>query len=310
MARLARLLGVEAKDAPGLVTRFPEWNVEFFDDPANPGDVQLLAVGVGEPDVAPFGAAMLEASLRWIASDDAAWVDSMRAAMPDRLAGVQHPDLAPDVDVLAESIRRLFTCAGDLGMAQRIDVHGETRVCVDLFGLSLLLGRLRPAIRLALALRRVDQPASFFRAIEREVEAIDPGLVAEMRAYFGEPGRADVTLARVFMFAGMQWFHGGISRAPSVPGEPLHLSPGTRNPLQLMWLVGAVSVGAVVCPFPVPGVYQCAYHRCQKVFLSNKLEVSGKLRFCCPEHGKRFYAARRMKEKAARTRGASQPSED
>mgnify|MGYP001161968613 CR=1 FL=1 len=308
--RLVRLLQFQPREPDILVTRFPSWKFGFFKDPVAPGEYNLLAVGLGVPERVPFRDSMLEAALHWLASDDAAWVDALQAAMPHPLRGVEHPELAPDEEVVAQSLQQLFTVVGDLGMSHQADLAEGTVTAVDLLALSHRLGQLRPTLLLAVALHSIEQPASFYAAIERQIEATDPGLVAQMQSYFGEPERASSALVRVFMLAGMQWFYEGALQAPASPGGPAHADARPRNPLQLMWLVAASSVGAIVPPYPLPGVYQCAYHRCQRVFLSKKTKVSGKLRFCCPEHGKRFYAARRMKEKSARARNASQTPEE
>jgi len=216
----------------------------------------------------------------------------------------------PDMQQATATLVRLFNLAGDLGMGVPVRLAGQNRHAVDVYGWAYRLWSLRAALMMALARLGFEISGIVPPSLGFALEARDPGPVSEAEDLYDRARDMHAVLGRFFILSGMEWLISGRLVAPHQLGEPFGVAPGSVSPLHEVFFVIALSVGALDPPYPLPGVYRCAYHRCQRVFLSKKIRVSGKLRFCCPEHGKRFYAARRMKEKAARARNASPTPEE
>lgn len=308
--RLRTLLRIESQDDAAFVTRFPSWKIGFLPDPVQPASVRLRAVGEGEPERVRFDERMLEAALAWLAADENAWLAAARRNIQARSSTrlVSDPS-GPDPEEIASALRKLFASAGDLGLLPAAGEHGPSAY-IELDTLILHLEGFRRGLLFALALHSVAAPDEFWEWLEREIGVLDHRAFAALSAHFGNPADARAVLARVWFVMMVNSLGLGKVVGMDGPGEPVRIDPGPRTPEQEIWFTIALSIGAIVPPYPLPGVYQCAYHRCRRIFTSNKTGVSGKLRFCCPEHGKRFYAARRMKEKAARARNASQTPEE
>lgn len=302
------MLGYDVQAPSARTTRFDAWEVRSA---AVDGDLipRLWLLGRGSPRVSEFDAEDRGAAIDWLGSDDSRWLDGLRLAFPPGL-DVDCPEHVPDMQQATASFVRLFNLAGDLGMGVPVRLAGESRHGVDVYTWAYRLWSLRAALMVALARLDLEILGVVPANLGLTLAPRDLGTVSEGDDLHAAARDLHATLGRFFILSGMEWLLSNRLVAPNQPGEPFGVAAGLVSPLHEVFFVIALSVGALEPPYPLPGVYQCAYHRCQRIFLSKKTRVSGKLRFCCPEHGKRFYAARRMKEKAARARGASQPSED
>ncbi len=296
--RLQKLLGLRPADSRITVTQFDDWQIDAFPDPDHSDQLNVLAVGVGEPRIVEFDDGMLQAALQWLASDRNGWLAEMRRAMGGPNGELTRPELLADEQVILDAVYDLLYAVGDLGLSGPATVNGQAISAVDTVAIPFRLAPLRSVLLLALSLQNVDQPAKLWRSVERELEKLDPAVASQLHQRFGEPGEPHFALARLLIVAGMSEFHvGGILDVGS-PGGPVRAESGPRTPEQLIWFTIALSAGAIIPPKPMPGVFQCAYHLCRKVFVSRRLGVVGKRRFCSVAHGNRFYAARRMKEKS------------
>ncbi len=305
--QIQKLLGLRPAGPRISVTRFESWEIVPVPHAGGGDDqVNVLAIGLGEPRVVEFDDDMLQATLQWLASDENAWLEQMRRAMGGLRGGeMARPDLLPDDQIIVDGLYELLQVAGDLGMSDPVTVNGEAALRVDTLFMASQLATLRTALVLALALQRVDEPSKFWRSIESEMENQEPGVTTQLHQHFGDPQDARSALARLWLVAGMNELQLGTMLEVGNPADPFRIDSGPRSPEQLIWFVVALSAGAIVPPYPMPGVFQCAYHLCRKVFVSRKLGVGGTRRFCSVAHGKRFHAARRMKEKSKAN--ASQP---
>lgn len=307
--RLRTLLRIESQDDAAFVTCFPSWKIAFLPDPVQPDFVGLRAIGQGNPVRLRFDAQMLEAALIWLAADDNAWLaEAGRSIYAPSLPGTFEVS-GQFIESMAAALRKLFDVAGDLDLLPPPGEPGPAGY-IDLPSLVARLAALRRALLFAFRLRDVDSPERFWELLEHEIAVLDESLLAAMTAHFGDSDAARSVLARVWFLTLLNSMGLGKVVGMGGPGEPVRVDPGPRTPEQEVWFTIALSIGALIPPYPLPGVYRCAYHRCRRVFTSAKTGVSGHRRFCCPEHGKRFYAARRMKEKAARARSASQTPEE
>lgn len=309
MGQLGQLVRFRPPDQRAQTLRFPEWSffVRETDEPAAP---RYLVVGRGDPELIQFDAAAREAAIRWLASDGAAWLDVMAQHRLAARGLVPEPASLPDDAYVESSFLELLSAAGDLGLATETLLDNRRVHAIAFLDAAWRLSSVRSIVLLALAFRSVEKPTALFSAVESEMAAGDPSVLSQLREFLGPGHATGVAFPRLFMLAGMDWLLADRLFEPESIFDPLRVVPGPLSPLLDIWLVAAVSVGAIVPPYPLPGVFRCEYHLCGKVFVSNRRGVVGHRRFCCPEHGKRFYAARRMKEKAARTRNASQTPEE
>jgi len=307
-ARLRRMLGYDVQAPSPRTTRFDAWEAR---ETTVDGDSisRLWVLGRGTPRLVEFDAEAREAAINWLGSDDSAWLDGLRLTFPPG-EDVDYPEHMPDMQQATATLVRLFNLAGDLGMGVPVRLAGQNRHAVDVYGWAYRLWSLRAALMMALARLGFEISGIVPPSLGFALEARDPGPVSEAEDLYDRARDMHAVLGRFFILSGMEWLISGRLVAPHQLGEPFGVAPGSVSPLHEVFFVIALSVGALDPPYPLPGVYRCAYHRCQRVFLSKKIRVSGKLRFCCPEHGKRFYAARRMKEKAARARNASPTPEE
>ena len=240
---------------------------------------------------------MLEETLAWLVDDAQEWLSGFsRAVGPAYELDVS---LLPPEEEFFASFERLFSAAGDLGLGRRATGLPGDPLAVDIMGLAYRLSRVQGAVKLALALQRLDTPAKYWADIERQMDDDEPGIVAQLYEFFGDPIAGRSALARLLFISDMRALEFGPALDVSAPGEPVSVA-SPHTPIQLIWSAAALAAGAITTPVPLPGVFQCSYHLCQRLFVSPKLGVGGNRRFCSVEHGKRFYAARRMKEKSKR----------
>jgi hypothetical protein len=291
--RLQFLLDLSLSSPGTTVTRFETWDIDSLPVGDSNG---IYALGVGERQMVPFDDQLLASALQWLASDAAAWLEELPYLLARKRALAQQPERVLAWPVTGSSLVELLTVAGDFGLSRT--VAGVPAVALST--LVAQLSALRISLMLALAFQKQEKPAEFFAQIERGMEALSPGITAELYEHFGSPASGHFPLARMFFLAGSELELLGVGHlfaGDTLGGGPLRVDPGPRTPQQAIWFTIALSAGAIVSPYPVPGVFRCSYHLCQKVFVSRKLGVGGQLRFCSVAHGKRYHAARRMKEK-------------
>jgi len=301
------MLGYGAAGKQPRVTKFPAW-VTLPSAPDDSGRLRSLIVGVGQPELLEFRPADQEAAIEWLASDDAAWLDALRRAAPvDDPEGEFDEDILPMPGVAAASLSRLVSASGDLGMGAEVQTGGRVEFAIDVYEWGFRLYSLRASLKTALGLLDLELSGITAAAAAAAMEDRAPGITAELDAFYSDARRAQEALLRLFVLVGTEWLTAGRLVEPDTLGGAPSFSPGPVTPLQEIFFIIAMSIGALDPPHALPGVYQCGYHLCRKVFTSPKKGVVGTRRFCCPEHGRRFYASRRMKEKSKKARRAAPP---
>ena len=204
--------------------------------------------------------------------------------------------MAPDADVAFPALEDLLLEVGDLGLSYPESVATGTVSAVDILEFVLKFAPLRRALFLVLELHDAD-PGALRDDQAARLERQIPGVMTLVDRLFDDARIKREGLARASFANQLRLQHLGRTRFGPRMGGPNIVEPSTRSPLQFLWFSVAVSADAIIPPYPVPGVYRCAYHLCGDVFLSRKRGVVGRLRFCSIEHGKRFHAAKRMKQK-------------
>lgn len=253
---------------------------------------------------------MAETTVRWLTSDESRWLEDNLRASPALPVSIREPERAPSEATIAESMHRLLHAAGDLGISVPVQFPGgDVARAISVMQFARDMISLRNAVGVSLAFQSLESPAAFFQHIESGLERSLPGAMAQLDELLGQgtvPGYAFVRLA---MVQNMGWLLDGRLLPPSEPGGPMSVAQGEVTPLFQIWLMAAVSVGAIVPPYPIPGLFRCSYHRCGRVFLSRKLGVGGTLRFCSKQHGQRYHAARHMKTKSKKARAEREGKE-
>jgi hypothetical protein len=301
------VLHLRPTNARAPVVRFADWDISAISDPASPDRTNILAVGIGEPQVVPFDDSLLETALRWLAADENAWLDVLPRAM---VAGsIVYPELLPDDDDTVEGLRKLLIDVGDFALSHPETLDGEQLPAVDALWLARQLSSLRKSLLFTLAMRNYEKPTEFYARLEKQIDAIDPEAGDALRQTFGSADDSHSALARMFLLADRTVIDVSPLISADSPGGPLRTNVEPYTPQQVIWFTIALSAGAIVPPSPMSGVFRCGYQLCQKLFVSKRLGVGGTHRFCSVAHGKRFHAARRMKAKAKRKR-PQEKSED
>lgn len=294
--RIHKLLGYSSGFPQPTTTRFTKWELGWFktDDRVRS---RFLAVGLGERRTTTFSSGDRDLFLTWLGSDNASWVDDLRDFFrepPD----ADPPMPSPDLEGSVASFIELLASTGDLGMTAPVSLIQRSFDCIDILMWIDRLYALRSALRTAIGLIDFDLVGITEEAIDAALEQRHPGITDEVRTLYQEAADVRATLTRLFFLAGNEW----LLRGRLVPsgdrfGPPRPVS-APISALEDTFFVMAASVGAIQPPSRLPGVFRCEYHLCRRVFTSYRRGVGGKYRFCCIQHGKRFYAARRMKEKS------------
>jgi hypothetical protein len=256
-------------------------------------------VAVGEPAEIPFDDGRMAAAFRWLAQAD--WLDDVD--WPPTSAKSRR---ALSIEKIFPSLRELLIRSGDLGFMGPPFASPAGGV-----GLSSLLVALS-YLRAGLLLNTAVQVGDYDRI--RSFLLTDPkgwsssGSLGVVGAEFENQHFAMVAAARLwvasYVVANLDTFGLRATMRTNRIGGPYRIAAASASPWQLLWLVLAVSIGAIEPPFPMPGVRVCEYPTCGEVFITARNNVRGKRRFCTPRCGRSFHAAKTTDAKRAAARAA------
>lgn len=286
-----RLFGNTGNAAQTPVIRAHSWTVDFYPDPDNDGHVNLFATPSSPIESGPFTEDDALAVFSWLTDPRRDWFEDLERAI-DEYDWMPAPEEPAQRSPVANDLAALLTAVGDFALTH----DGR----VDALFLVHCLEQLRRVLLPILDLSGGD-PTAAWQMLLTALQQADPQALSVATEQFKSRDQ-QVGLVRLAM--GVQLRNLGLARIQGVDSgtNRLIVEPGPRTPIQLLWFMLATSIGSIVPPFPLSGVYRCSYHRCQQLFLTRKIGVTGTRRFCSIEHGKRFYAARRMREKKLGTR--------
>ncbi|MBA4178993.1 MAG: hypothetical protein C0506_00225 [Anaerolinea sp.] len=302
-----RILNLPTAPTTAMTRKFPAWELSIVEhrEPAKrqPSNTAWIAWAIGKGTGVVFDHQLLETTILWLAADRRAWLGDAITTPDGRSDWLPLPADLDEKSPLPADLLGLLRSIGDLGLAANHVLGDRTGPGVDAHVLLRRLRKLRAVLFMGLALRAAE-PSPFWDALAQNLEK-DPALLVAMSA--SAPPGIDLrfVMARIWTAAQLAEF-GNLTIGTS-PAGPFEIVPGPPAPFQTLWFTVAANLGAIVPPFPVPIILRCTYHRCRKVFVSDRWEVSGTFRFCCVAHGKSYHAAKRMKQKSKKNRAKPGP---